>query len=271
MAAQHGGITAQYYWNTQFAANTKKPSLSSLEKMRFKQTKNTEILINSAPNRLRNIRDYLKFNIDNFLYKSGVSPSLRSSLEAAREFIISSINARVPDTRNLSAEPRQGLQLSVIRKLIKIINPESEQNPWESNHCRVRNQLIIFWLLKLGLRRGELLKIRVRDINFRASEVRVLRQHDDPDEPRKNEPRHKTRERELSLNQSLLLKTHAYILKYRSGVKGANKHDYLFVSDVKGAPLSISSLNKIFVVLQGNLSYEGVNLFPHALRHTWND
>ncbi|RFQ09730.1 site-specific integrase, partial [Pseudomonas sp. ATCC 13867] len=41
------------------------------------------------------------------------------------------------------------------------------RTPWVDDFARCRNALIVDWLYYLGLRRGELLSLRVSDIDFR--------------------------------------------------------------------------------------------------------
>lgn len=73
------------------------------------------------------------------------------------------------------------------------------------------------------------------------------------------------------MSAGLLDQTNAYIMNCRSAIRGARKHDFLFVASDTGAPLSIPSLNKIFNVLRQKCPGMPNNIFPHIFRHTWND
>ena len=69
------------------------------------------------------------------------------------------------------------------------------------------------------MRRGELLNIRISDLNFRESTVVVLRRADDLSDPRTNQPKVKTRGREIPLSKGLLDKTNAYIMNVNRRLK----------------------------------------------------
>jgi integrase len=127
------------------------------------------------------------------------------------------------------------------------------------------------WLLTLGIRRGELLGVRVSDLNFQTNEVLIARRADDPEDPRANEPNTKTRDRLLSLEEDLAVLTRRYVTGARRRIEGARRHDYVFVANGTGAPLSLSGLNKIFVVLRTKCPSLPDELSPHVFRHTWND
>ena len=247
----------------------------SLESMRKRSSIQYEIRIdgNSAATRLRNIRDYLKWLCLARISKHGIDASLRLSLESSIQYTSYAIEARMPSGayKHSRIDQREGLEPEVVSQILKVINPKSQENPWTDEHSKYRNELIILWLLNCGLRRGELLNIRISDLNFRESTVVVVRRADDHFDPRTNQPKVKTRGREIPLSTGLLDKTNAYIMNQRSLIKGAKKHDFLFVAADSGAPLSVPSLNKIFTVLKNKFPEFSDQLFPHIFRHTWND
>ena len=250
-------------------------SVVSLEKLRKRSSNNDEMRIDgsSAATRLRNIRDYLKWLCLACISKHGIEASLRLTLESSIQYTSNAIEARMPSGayKHSKIDQREGLEPEVVSQILKVINSQSQENPWSDEHSKYRNELIILWLLNCGLRRGELLNIRISDLNFRESTVVVVRRADDLSDPRTNQPKVKTRGREIPLSKGLLDKTNAYIMNQRSAIKGARKHDFLFVASDTGAPLSIPSLNKIFAVLQKKFTEHANQLFPHILRHTWND
>lgn len=167
-------------------------SVLSLEKLRKVSSKNEEIRIgaSSAATRLRNIRDYLKWLSLARISKHGIDTSLRISLEKASQHTSNAIDARLPSSaHNYSGvNQREGLEPEVVNRILKVTNPQSQENPWSDEHSRYRNELIILWLLSCGLRRGELLNIKISDLNFRESTVVVMRRADDIGDPRSNQP-----------------------------------------------------------------------------------
>ncbi len=231
-----------------------------------------EIVPAFAATRLRCIRDYLKWLLADRSFRFGADSDLRSSLEAAGEFLVGALDARLPtgDSRGHLSQ-REGLDTDSVTELLRVVDPGCPDNPWHEEHSRFRNELLILWLYYLGLRRGELLGVRVSDIDFRKGSAIVARRADDPNDPRKNQPNVKTKAREIPLSQLLQDETHAYIIKYRSALPAARKHGFLFVASDTGAPLSISSFAKIFNVLRAKCPGLPRKLFAHLLRHTWND
>ncbi|BDU70866.1 tyrosine-type recombinase/integrase [Mesoterricola silvestris] len=133
---------------------------------------------------------------------------------------------------------------------------------------RVRNRLIVNLLYCLGIRRGELLGLKARDL--KGAKVFVLRRPDDPEDPRKYEPNTKTRDRDLPVNSGLQAMWLDYVSLVRGKFPMARKHPLLIVNHRDGLPLSFSGLAKIFKDLR---AVAGVpkNLSPHKLRHAWND
>ena len=250
-------------------------SVVSLEKLRMRSPGHAgvEISPDSAATRLRNIRDYLSWLAMDRMSKHGIDASLRLSLESSRYHTSHAIDARLPSGSNnpFGFNQREGLEPEMVDRILKVTNPQSAENPWSDEHARYRNALIIEWLLSLGLRRGELLNVRIDDIKFRESTVRIARRADDPNDPRKNQPKVKTKGRIIPISSGLMDKTNDYILNNRSMIRGAGKHDVLFVSSANGGPLSIPSLNKIFNVLRKNCPDMPDTVFPHIFRHTWNE
>lgn len=78
----------------------------------------------------------------------------------------------------------------------------------------------------------------------------------------------------LPISRKLAERTHDYILRERSQVVGANKHDFLFVTYKSGPycgkPLSSSGLYKIINQVRESID-DLSDLTPHIFRHTWND
>jgi integrase len=231
-----------------------------------------EIVPTFAATRLRCIRDYLKWLVADRSSAIGFGSEYRTALEATGRFVVSTIDARLPagDSRGYLGR-REGLDPVSVKELLRVIDPDSQDNPWQDEHSRVRNELIILWLYYLGVRRGELLGVRVSDIDFRKGSVIVARRADDPTDPRKDQPNVKTKAREIPLSQLLQDKTGTYVVKHRSALLAARKHQFLFIASDSGAPLSIPSFAKIFNVLRAKCPTLPRNLFAHLLRHTWND
>lgn len=251
-----------------FSSNFHKPL--SFEKVRTLSIKSASnnVCSHTAANRIRVIRDYLKWHVNRHLLKNPKNEYLKQSWLQCSEIL----NARIPRIRRFnSVGAREGLPEQQIKRLLEVIDPSFESNPWKSSHARERNNLIVLWFLLLGIRRGELLNIKISDIDSRRNLVTIARRADDKDDVRRKQPLVKTRDRILELSPALLKLTLNYIIHTRNKVKGARKNKFLFVSTRSGRPLSFSAVSKIFKEIESSFPKEFSSLTPHLLRHTWNE
>lgn len=222
--------------------------------------------------RLRYIRNYLDWLATERLLRIGPTHPHFEGLRAISEIVLNAVDARTPDdSRRNTLDAREGLASAVLDRLLDVIKPESPENPWKNAHTRIRNYLMVRWLLSLGNRRGELLTLKVSDINFQSNEVLIPRRADDPDDPRIQQPRTKTNGRLLALDEELADLTRQYVMKERRAIKGARKHEFLWVANGTGAPLSLSGFHKIFITLREKVPDLPDSLSAHVMRHTWND
>lgn len=156
--------------------------------------------------------------------------------------------------------------------LFEVIQPGAESNPF-SIEVQRRNRLMILLLFYLGIRGGELLNIRIQDIDFSTNRIRIVRRADERADSRTNEPNAKTRERLLPLAESLVQELHGYITQDRRKVRNAKKNDYLFVTyklgPTVGNPISKGGYYKIFSVVRA-VSPQLYAATGHSFRHTWN-
>jgi len=137
-----------------------------------------------------------------------------------------------------------------------------------SKHTRLRNWVMFEVALGLGLRRGELLKLRMDCLpRGRDDGIRVLRLPDDPRDSRAREPAVKTAERILPASRTLLHALRAYITSRPPLGRVQGKSPYLFVTR-KGDPVSLDTADDIIEKI-GQVS--GVPLSWHSLRHTWSE
>lgn len=257
-----------------FSRPVQVPRSGSAEAVRLvqRQLSTTEVGGHTAANRVRVIRDYLdwlvKYRMARYHANVAEGAMLWDEWKRCRD----SLDARIPRHKGRSTTgKREGLPAEVMKRLLSVTSSDSPENPWLGEGTRIRNFLIIRWLYDLGLRRGELLNIKISDVNFQSEEVTIARRADDPEDPRRGQPKVKTRDRKLPLSSGLCSLTHDYITKIRRRITGARHHPYLFVSMGTGAPLSLSSVNDLFVELRKAFPGEFDLVSPHALRHTWND
>ena len=120
--------------------------------------------------------------------------------------------------------------------------------------------------LELGLRRGELLKLRLDSLpRGNDSGVRILRFPDDIADSRMIEPSVKTAERVIPASRRLLMAFRAYLTAPQPQRRVSGKSPYVFVTN-GGEPVSLDAANDI---IQSISRLSGVNLSWHSLRHTW--
>lgn len=185
------------------------------------------------------------------------------------------LKARRPIKKNRNTvKEEKGLTKEQLEVLFEVFRPESECNPFADQSVRKRNRLIFLMLYHLGIRGGELLNIRIRDIDFGRNQLIVARRADQKDDPRKYQPLVKTMDRRMPVKDSLMKELHQYIAYDRRNVPNSRKNDFLFVTHksgpTQGLPLSKSGYKKIVGIVRG-VSPVLFNLTGHQLRHVWNE
>ena len=165
---------------------------------------------------------------------------------------------------------RIGLSVEEQTRVCQTVDLGSPANPWTGDYVQRRNRLIVNLLLATGMRRGELLNLQIRDLDPRTHTIRILRRADDSQDPRRIQPNVKTYAREIKLMPAISRELLRYIDVERHAIKAARRYPQIFVSDA-GAPLSLSSIDKIFKQLRAACPGLPVALTSHVMRHTWNE
>ena len=248
--------------------------LNSLESFRHtsKSIQINTVSAKTTGHRIRAMKDYLVWLGNTFLSNHEDFGLKTLSLKDNIKTVTSALEARVPKNNDgHQALGKRGLAENELELLFSIIDKNSALNPWKSYFTRTRNELIIFWLYEFGLRRGELLNIKISDLNFQDETVSILRRPDDFDDPRTNQPVVKTQARRLPMPKNILNLTYAYLFGAREKLPESVYHPYLFVADKSGLPMSISALNKVFSDLKRSNQDLPKNFSPHIMRHSWND
>lgn len=221
--------------------------------------------------RISYITDYLEWFAKRVLSERKIIISRETSHLIS--LMTRSLKARRP-TRSINQRnaPR-GVSESQRELLLSVCDPKYPNSPFSSK-TRERDSLLVEILYRTGVRLGELLSIKISDLNFQENTLLIARRHDDVDDPRIKQPVAKTLDRLLPLSRDLSQRIHDYILRHRSLVKGANRHEFLFVTYKSGqhcgTPLSTSAVYRIINRITSNIDCLS-ELTPHVLRHTWND
>lgn len=144
---------------------------------------------------------------------------------------------------------------------------------------RLRSIVMLRILYETGMRRGELLSLKLRNFQESAggphASLVIERNHHDEFDSRVNQPVAKTEGRILPISdetENLLLK---YISTYRAEVPGVgfSDDDFIFVNHRagrgQGNALSISTFDQVLQNLK-HIFPALKPLHPHLLRHDWN-
>jgi integrase len=252
------------------AANAATSIQTSPSKMSTAQeTRPAQLMDTGAfDNALSVIEDFLKWSLD-AMNRGGPALFTFENLILERSRI-----ELIFDYLRIGAAPSQRitpLEDAEIGNVRSAIGPKETTTGWIfppvfSPHTQFRNWLMFETALELGVRRGELLKLKVTSLP-RGSEsgIRVVRYPDDPEDTRSKEPAVKTAERIIPASRNLLHYMNIYLTSSPPIGRNAHTSPYLFVT-VNGAPISIDRSNDI---IQGISAHSSVALSWHRLRHTW--
>ena len=164
---------------------------------------------------------------------------------------------------------------ALVNDFIAVGSEGHPENPFRNASIQRRNELIFRLLYETGIRLGELLSLRLDNIQTGDEpSITVRRTHDDKHDPRAYQPVSKTKERTISITDNLDIKLYRYSMNDRAATPGANRHPYLFVTHRKGKtcgqPLSVSSVsNKLFGSMR-RVRPEFAVIHPHSFRHYKN-
>ncbi len=144
---------------------------------------------------------------------------------------------------------------------------------------RLRNVLMLRILYETGMRRGELLALKLKNYKEGTAgdppSLVIERNHHDEFDTRINQPVAKTNGRLLLISSELNGMIKRYLYDYRGELPlvGFDDEDFIFVNHrtgpKQGQPLTISSFDSAMDDLRGK--FTALNgLHPHLLRHHWN-
>lgn len=220
-----------------------------------------------AQQRLETVRDYLKFLYD----KLGDEATRDAALDEVERRINRKIKAAKPSWKKVRNDDMKGLTSQERDRLLEVMHPESADNPFANEALKLRNYIILLLGLDMGLRRSEMLLIKIGDIRWHSRELSIVNIESEEIDPRTLAPQFKTHERVLEMGDDLIFALKTYIDSYRACKKGpseAKKYPFLLVSHRRndGRPLSIKALDCILPRV-GKVAPELSHVHPHVLRH----
>lgn len=163
----------------------------------------------------------------------------------------------------------------LIDRFMAVSAVDHPHNPFRDPGIRLRNAILFGLLRYTGMRRGELLSLRIDDLELGNEPLVWLRRNqDDVSDPRPYQGVPKTKERALPLPRALADQVQDYILNVRSGIPQARRHPYLIVSHQKGPgygkPLSAAALGTQIMRKMRQVDPAFSAIHPHAFRHHFN-
>lgn len=222
------------------------PIRSALTKTRISRLNLHAVKADTAAMRLHYIASYLQWFVD-YIFLLNI-PSNRQEFREIGTLTIRAIKDRTPNSSTSKAQ-RKGLTKEQEHKLLRLIELDSPQNPWSNQFIRNRNNLIVRLLLATGIRKGELLGLKIQDVDFGKNMISISRRPDDIEDFRIRQPQAKTASRRLQIAQDLADSLREHIEEYRIKQGDARKHPFIFVSD-QGIPLALNSVDLIFSMLR---------------------
>jgi integrase len=218
--------------------------------------------------RLTGIAEYVQW-----LAHTLLAGSLDGETAARVKEMVNQMRARrPPDKGRNTLGPAKDLDDHQIEILAEVVRPGSLINPFTDDGVQYRNCVAVLILIYLGCRLGELLNLKLTDIDFANQHIVFARRADDRDDPRVDQPLVKTLDRRSPMRDTLASLVHTY-LQFRKKVPNSRGHDYLFVTHkpgrTQGQAWSISGFEKMIKCIAASVP-ELAGFHAHVARHTWN-
>lgn len=224
-------------------------------------------------NRISTFADYLEFTasvVTQHQHSAQVAQDITRMAGTIRKHRPRGLAKQWEDDRDVRSPPSE-----LVERFMAIGAEGDARNPFRHPDVQLRNAIIFGLLRHTGMRRGELLSLRLDQFDLgHEPQVWIRRNQDDKHDSRRYQPVAKTKERPLPLPESLANQIDRYMLKVRASISPAKRHPYLLVSHRKGStwgkPLSVSALNsQIFARMRtADPAFEAIH--PHAFRHHFN-
>ena len=224
-------------------------------------------------NRISTLADYLEF-VATVVTQHRNSPQNAQNIERMTKTL------RKHRPRGLASGHNDDLDLrsppsTLVDRFMSVGAENSSENPFLNPDVRLRNAIIFGLLRHTGMRRGELLSLRIDQLDLgHEPRVWVRRNQDDIHDPRRYQPASKTKERPLPIPPSLVEQIQRYIMQVRSKITPARRHPYLLVTHRKGStwgkPLTISALSSQIFTRMRRVDPAFAHIHPHAFRHHFN-
>lgn len=246
----------------------------SMEKARQSARPKSKMLSQVSPDyigiRLNYTKKYVEYLAREYSGRLSLPDAIRESLQRTAAINCTTLGALTPRLKQGDKAP-VGLSDEEWEALESVVHPDSPENPWVSTFVRKRNYLVIRILRALGVRGGELLKLKTRELNKANQYISVTKTPDDHEDLRTYQPQAKTLARDLPLSPQLLSDLDAYIRELRGAIPAAKrKHPFVFTTE-DGSPMAEHTLGNIFRDIRKKHPNLPARLTAHKLRYTHSD
>ncbi len=224
-------------------------------------------------NRMSTFADYLEF-VATVVTQHRNSPQISQEIERMAKTLRKHRPRGVASGRSEESELRSPPS-ELVDHFMSVGAEDSPENPFLNPDVRLRNAIIFGLLRYTGMRRGELLSLRLDQFDSgEEPRVWVRRNQDDIHDSRRYQPASKTKERLLPIPLALAEQIQRYIMQVRAKIAPARRHPYLLVTHRKGPtwgkPLTISALSSQVFARMRAVDPEFIHIHPHAFRHHFN-
>lgn len=249
---------------------------SLVEALRIDQSNGriSAVAPNTFNQRLTTIRQFLSWYMDVLTSQLPLSSLDYERLRERKSYLLKTLDGSFMSATPIRTSLRKGLNEAEVDFLLKVLYPDVEQSFGRDSAVKFRNYISVGLMLFCGLRPGELLSLRVEDVEVGAiSAIKVERRAPDPLDSRRPRPQIKRNGRVIPIdNKVLAIALNDYIVTWREELesKSNDESDYLILND-EGGPLSQSSITQFFQLLR--MQYAGhlpENLTAKSLRHTFS-
>ena len=257
---------------TTLRTNFRKIAADGVKPQSLSKQKPTVVSAGTYYNRCHMVLDYLSWHARNAIQMIGTSdpklPEARRRLEAFERQLVA-------DLPKPKSGERTGVDDHIQKLFLEAIKPGSPTNPFQKKHQH-RNYPLLLLYYEICIRRAEALKIKgenLIDLDGKYPFVQIIRNPDDPDDPRQTEPRVKTLSREIPISTELADALRDWMVDHRTDTErypGAKRSPYVFVSRT-GKPIAVRTVSGMFELLRKRVPGLPNDLTAHVLRHTGND
>lgn len=229
---------------------------------------------NTFNQRLTTIRQFMGWCMDVLASQLPMSSEDYERMRERKSFLLKMLDGSFMSAPPLKKSFRKGLNEAEVAFLLEVLDPTSAQAFGRDPAVKFRNYVSVGLMLFCGLRPGELLSLRVEDIEIGAiSAIKVERRPSDPSDTRRPRPQIKRNGRVIPIeSRKLVFAFNEYIVTWREVLEDKSDYesDYLVLSD-DGMPLSQSSITQFFQLLRTRFPNQlPENLTAKSLRHTFS-